>query len=162
MNRLSDTWHNPTTSQSHLSLSAPLLDFAEDDVHVGEGDVLAVNHAAVLAELGPVLAVHLLAGGARVAVDGEATEGLLQRGQLHRCGRAGAPVAGAVGLGGQPLGRTVFGVLGVRPQRRTGHVGVFGCLDFEVVAVVPEKGRDEGGRGTLFAVNAVDFPSGWT
>ncbi len=28
-----------------------LLDFAEDDVHVSEGDVLAVNHAAVLAEL---------------------------------------------------------------------------------------------------------------
>ncbi len=49
-----------------------LLDFAEDDVHVSEGDVLAVNHATVLAELGPVLAVHLLARCASVTVDGEA------------------------------------------------------------------------------------------
>lgn len=146
MNRLSNIWQNPAASQSHISQPAPLLDFAEDDVHVGEGDVLAVNHAAVLAELGPVLAVHLLAGGARVAVDGEAAEGLLQRGQLHRCGRAGTSVAGAVGLGGQPLGRTVFRLLGVRPQRRRGHVGVFRCLDFEVVVVVSEKRRDEEGR----------------
>lgn len=51
-----------------------LLDFAEDDVHVSEGDVLAVDHAAVLAELGPVLAVHLLAGSTSVTVDGEASK----------------------------------------------------------------------------------------
>lgn len=81
MNRLSNIWQPRVNRVSVRPL--PLLDFAEYDVHVGEGDVLAVNHAAVLAELGPVLAVHLLAGGARVAMDGEAAEGLLQRGQLH-------------------------------------------------------------------------------
>lgn len=126
-----------------------LLDFAEDDVHVGEGDVLAVDHAAVLADLGPVLAVHLLAGGACVAMDGEAAEGLLQRGQLHRRGRAGAPVAGAVGIGRQPLGRAVSGLFVVRPQRRRGHVGMFRCLDFKVFAVVflvPHAGAGIGKR----------------
>lgn len=69
---------------SHLVPS--LLDFAEDDVHISEGDVLAVNHATVLAELGPVLAVHLLAGSASVTVNGKATKRLFQSGQLHRRG----------------------------------------------------------------------------
>lgn len=49
-----------------------LLDFAEDDVHISEGDVLAVNHTAVLAEFGPVLAVHVLAGSAGVTMNGKA------------------------------------------------------------------------------------------
>lgn len=75
-----------------------LLDFAEDDVHVREGDALAVNHAAVFAEFGPVLAVHVLAGSARVTVDGEASKRFFQSGQLHRCGRARAAVTGAVGV----------------------------------------------------------------
>lgn len=115
-----------------------LLDFAEDDVHVGEGDVLAVDHAAVLAQLGPVLAVHLFAGGARVAVDGEAAKRLLQRGHLHRRGRAHPSIAGPVGLGGKPLGRPVFRLFAVRPQRSRAQVGMFGRLDFEVVYVVSE------------------------
>lgn len=145
-------------SQSRGGQSAPLLDFAEYDVHVGEGDALAVNHAAVLAELGPVFAVHLLAGGACVAVDGEAAEGLFQRGQLHRRRRAGASVAGAVGLGGEPLGRAVLGLLCVRPERRRRHVGVFCRLDFKVVTVVSEKGREE---KTLFYGHRVLFPYKW-
>lgn len=90
-----------------------LLDFTEDDVHVGEGDVLAVNHATVLAEFGPVLAVHLLAGGASVTVDGEAPERLFQSGHLHRCGRAS--LAGAIRLSGKPFGGPVSGVITVRP-----------------------------------------------
>lgn len=49
-----------------------LLDFAEDDVHISEGNVLAIDHATVLTELGPVLAMHLLAGSTSVTVDGEA------------------------------------------------------------------------------------------
>lgn len=75
-----------------------LLDFAEDDVHVSEGDALAVNHVAVLAEFGPVLAVHLLARSSCVTVDGEASKRLLQSSQLHRCGRAHASIAGPIGL----------------------------------------------------------------
>lgn len=62
-----------------------LLDFAEDDVHVSEGDALAVDHAAVLAEFGPVFAVHLLAGSASVAMDGKASKRFFQSGNLHWC-----------------------------------------------------------------------------
>lgn len=51
-----------------------LLDFAEDDVHVSQGDTLAVNHAAVFAQFGPVFAVHVLAGSTSVAMDGEASK----------------------------------------------------------------------------------------
>lgn len=91
------------------------LDFAKDDVHVGEGDALAVDHAAVLAELGPVLAVHFLAGGAGVTVDGEAPERLLQSGQLY--GRRGthASFAGAIRVRRKPFGRPVFRLVRVRP-----------------------------------------------
>lgn len=75
-----------------------LLDFAEDDVHISEGDALAVDHATVLAELGPVLAVHLLAGSASVTMDGEAPEGLLQSGQLYWCGRPHTSFTGPIRL----------------------------------------------------------------
>lgn len=73
-----------------------LLDFTEDDVHVSEGDVLAVNHATVLAKLGPVLAMHLLAGGAGVTVNGEATECFFQCSQLYRRGRPHTSFTGPV------------------------------------------------------------------
>lgn len=73
-----------------------LLDFAEDDVHICEGDALAVDHATILAELGPVLAVHFLAGGPGVPVDGKAPEGLLQSGQLYGSGGTHSSFAGAV------------------------------------------------------------------
>lgn len=92
-----------------------LLDFAEDDVHVSQGDTLAVNHAAVFAELGPVFAVHVLAGSASVAVDGEAPERLFQSGQLHRRGRAHASITGAVRVGGKPFGGSVSGLFGMWP-----------------------------------------------
>lgn len=59
----------------------PSLDFAEDDVHVGGGDALAVGDVAVLAHLCKVLAVHLVAGGLAVAVDGKLLEGRLHLGQ---------------------------------------------------------------------------------
>lgn len=97
-------------------LSLFLLDFAEDDVHVCQGDALAVNHAAVFAEFGPVLAVHFLASSTCVAVDGEALEGLFQSCHLHRCGGTLSSLTGPVGLGGQPFGRSVFRVFAVRSQ----------------------------------------------
>lgn len=50
------------------------LDFGEDDVHVGAGDVLAVDDLAVFAQFGPVLPVQLLPRGLRVSVDGELPE----------------------------------------------------------------------------------------
>lgn len=73
-----NSWHVPKcATQCKMHLHPYSLDFAKDDVHVGEGDALAVDHAAVLAKLGPVLAVHVLAGGTGVPVDGEAPERLL-------------------------------------------------------------------------------------
>ena len=92
-----------------------LLDFAEDDVHVSEGDVLAVNHGAVFAEFGPVLAVHLLAGGAGVTVNGKASKRLLQGGQLHRRGRAHSSIAGSIRISGKPFGRSIFRLVTMGP-----------------------------------------------
>lgn len=57
------------------------LDFAEDNVHVGGGDALAVGDVAVLAHLCKVLAVHLVPGGAAVTVHCKLLEGLLHLGQ---------------------------------------------------------------------------------
>ena len=124
-----------------LTLLPFLLDFAEDDVHVSEGDVLAVDHSAVLAEFGPVLAVQVFAGSAGVTVDGEAAKRLLQSGQLHRCGRARASFTGPVRLSGKPLGQAVSRLFTVRPQRGRAHVGMLGCLDFKVIEVVSEGGN---------------------
>lgn len=39
----------------------PLLDFAENDVHVSGGDRLAIHDATVFAQLGEVLVVHFSA-----------------------------------------------------------------------------------------------------
>lgn len=51
-----------------------LLDFGEDDVHISEGDVLAVNHATVLAEFGPVLSMHIFTRSASVTMDGKTSK----------------------------------------------------------------------------------------
>ena len=50
------------------------LDFTEDNVHIGSGDILAVDDAAVLTEFDKVFAVHLLPGGLGVSVDGKLLE----------------------------------------------------------------------------------------
>lgn len=55
--------------------TADSLDFGEDDVHVGAGDVLSVHDSAVFAQFGPVLPVQLLPRGLRVPVDGELLKG---------------------------------------------------------------------------------------
>lgn len=59
---------NPATSLTLLVLLitptpvlGPLLDFAENDVHVSGGDRLAIHDAAVFAQLGEVLVVHFSA-----------------------------------------------------------------------------------------------------
>lgn len=82
----------------------PLLDFWEDDVHVREGDAFVVYDAAVLAQFGPVLAVHILPSGAGVSVDGEASESLFQWCELYRRPGAGCSFAGPVRLCGETLG----------------------------------------------------------
>lgn len=81
-----------------LHLVSFLLDFAEDDVHVGEGDILAVNHATVFAEFGPVLAMHFFAGSASVTVDGKASKCLFQSCHFHWCGRPHASFTGPIRL----------------------------------------------------------------
>lgn len=60
-----------------------LLDFAENDVHVSGGDVLAIDDVAVLAELCKVLAIHLLSCGLGVAVDRKLLEGSLHLSHRH-------------------------------------------------------------------------------
>ena len=75
---------------------AHVLDLAEDDVHVGDGHVPAVDHLAVPAQLGPVLAMHLLPGGPGVPVHRKPPEGLLQGAELRA--RGGRPLAGTLRL----------------------------------------------------------------
>lgn len=106
----------PQPNCCDLDLNDDLLDFGEDYVHVCEGDALAIDDAAVFTEFRPVLAVHVSAGGSRVSVDGEAAEGLLQRGDLHRGFGSRSSVARAVGRGGQAFGRVILRVLAVRPH----------------------------------------------
>lgn len=57
------------TQRGGLNSSADSLDFGEDDVDVGAGDVLAIDDLAVFAQFGPVLPVKLLPRGLCVAVD---------------------------------------------------------------------------------------------
>ncbi len=118
---------------------ADLLDFREDYVHVCEGDVLAIDDAAVFTQFGPVLAVHVFAGGSCVSVDGEAAEGLLQRGDLHRRFSSRSSVARAVGRGGQAFGCVIFWGFAVRPQGGTVGYGVFGGLNFKLLHVAGEE-----------------------
>lgn len=68
------------------------LDFCEDDVDVRAGDVLAIDDLAVFAELGPVLAIHILSGGFGVSMDGKLLEGVQKL--LHVCafGHPGKPL----------------------------------------------------------------------
>lgn len=47
--------HHPTP------VFGPLLDFAENDVHISGGDQLAIHDATVFAQLGEVLVVHFSA-----------------------------------------------------------------------------------------------------
>lgn len=54
-----------------------LLDFGEDDVNVCGGDILAVNDETVLADLGKILAVHLLPRRLAVTMNGKLVEGRL-------------------------------------------------------------------------------------
>lgn len=50
---------------------ADSLDFGEDNVHVGAGDILAVDDLAVFAQFGPVFPIQLLPCGLCVSVDGK-------------------------------------------------------------------------------------------
>ena len=60
-----------------------ILDFGKNDVHIRTGDVLAVDDLAVLAQLGPVFAVHFLACRLGVTVDSKLLKGGHQL--LHVC-----------------------------------------------------------------------------
>ena len=67
---------NPNTIKGMCTMMMMLysLDFAEDNVHVSEGNALAINHTTVFAEFGPVLAMQILACSASVAVDGKTSK----------------------------------------------------------------------------------------
>lgn len=60
-----------------------LLDFGEDDIYIGAGDVLAINNFAVFAQFSPVFPVHLLAGSFGVPMDGKLLKRLQQL--IHVC-----------------------------------------------------------------------------
>ncbi len=60
-----------STQPPHRNSSGDSLDFGEDDVHVGAGDVLSVDDLAVFAQFGPVLPIQLLPRGLCVSVDGK-------------------------------------------------------------------------------------------
>lgn len=94
---------------------AYLLYFAENNVNISEGDVFPIDHTAVFTEFGPVLAMHLLAGSTSVTMDGKASKGLFQSGDLHRCGRAHTSITGPIRLRRKPFGCSVFGVFTVWP-----------------------------------------------
>lgn len=62
------------------------LHFAEDDVHVSAGDTFAVDHLAILAQLGKVLPGHVLPRGFGVSMHCKFLERHLNLGQRRRLG----------------------------------------------------------------------------